>query len=319
MAELNFKNRLPRSAVAALNMACLLCLLPTVGATENPAVASTNSSARALSIPGVHNAYQVSKRIFSGSQPDGEASFAALAKLGVKIIVSVDGSRPDVESARKHGLRYVHLPFGYDGVPTNRVAEFAVLSLRGDGPFYVHCHHGLHRGPAAVAVMCEASERWTTNRAVEWLQLAGTSLDYPGLFRATAEFKMPSATDLAAITAFPEITRPSSLVQTMVAMDEQFTWLKQTQQAAWKSPPGHADISPAHTATILWEQFRELARFSDTSERPEEFRSHLREGEAIADALRKTLRDSANPAAVDAVFKRLGQNCASCHKQFRNE
>ena len=283
-------------------------------AAESPVLAGTNSVAQAIEIPGVHNAFRASEKIYSGSQPEGDEAFAAIARLGVKTIVSVDGSKPDVEAAKKYGLRY-----GYDGIPTNRVAELAKLTAEVSGPFFVHCHHGLHRGPAAVAVMCEASEGWTTNRAVAGLREAGTSLDYPGLYRAASEFKAPTPAELAAVKGFPEITRPSSFVEAMVEIDARFDWLKKSQKAGWKSQPGQADISPAHEATILWEQFREIARTEGAARRTADFRVKLAEAEQHTDALRQMLKESALSPAMDVAFKQVGQNCAACHKKYRNE
>ena len=288
-------------------------------AVESPVVADTNSVAQVIEIPGVHNAFRASEKIYSGSQPEGDEAFAAIARLGVKTIVSVDGSVPDVEAARKHGLRYVHLPFGYDGIPTNRVAELARLTAEMSGPFFVHCHHGLHRGPAAVAVMCEASAGWTTNRAVAWLREAGTSPDYPGLYRAAREFKAPTPGALAAVRGFPEVTRPSSLVDAMVEIDARFDWLKKSQESGWKTPPAQAGVSPAHEATMLWEQFKEVARTKDTAQRAADFRNKLWETEHSADVLRKLLRESGDGLVIDAAFKQVGQNCSACHKKYRNE
>src|SRR5689334_18836148 len=76
-----------------------------------------------LELPGIHNSYRVTDRLISGSQPEGDASFAALAKVGVKTIITVDGAKPDVSTAKKYGIRYIHLPFGYDGIPKSRVPE----------------------------------------------------------------------------------------------------------------------------------------------------------------------------------------------------
>lgn len=288
-------------------------------AVESPVVADTNSVAQVVEIPGVHNAFRASEKIYSGSQPEGDEAFTAIAKLGVKTIVSVDGSVPDVEAARKHGLRYVHLPFGYDGIPTNRVAELARLTAEVSGPFFVHCHHGLHRGPAAVAVMCEASEGWTTNRAVAWLREAGTSPDYPGLYRAAGEFQAPTPAALAAVKGFPEVTQPSSLVDAMVEIDARFDWLKKSQKAGWKTPPGPAVISPTHEATMLWEAFKEVARTKDTAQRAADFWDKLSAAEQSADVLRKLLRESGDGLVIDAAFKQMGQNCSACHKKYRNE
>jgi protein tyrosine phosphatase (PTP) superfamily phosphohydrolase (DUF442 family) len=291
-------------------------LLPAAAA-EN--AVAPNSLAKPIEIPGVHNAFKASDRIYAGSQPEGDEAFAVIARLGVKTIVSVDGGKPDVAAARKHGLRYVHLPIGYDGIPTNRVAELTKLTTDVSGPFFVHCHHGLHRGPAAVAVMCEASAGWTTNQAVEWLHAAGTSPDYPGLYRAASDFRRPSAAALAAVKELPEITKPSSVVEAMVAIDEHHSRLKQVQKAGWKTPPGHADIAPPHEATMLWEQFKELARTEDTAKQSADYRTKLAAGEKATDALRTQLRESHHIATLDAAFKKVSANCTECHKRYRNE
>src|SRR4051794_23849607 len=74
---------------------------------------------------GLHNIFRVTDRLYSGSSPEGDASFAALRKLGIKTVISVDGARPDVKRARKFGLRYVHLPIGYDGVPREQALRLA--------------------------------------------------------------------------------------------------------------------------------------------------------------------------------------------------
>jgi protein tyrosine phosphatase (PTP) superfamily phosphohydrolase (DUF442 family) len=288
-------------------------------AGEKGSVSKTNLVAEAIEISGVHNAFRATRRIYSGAQPEGEEAFAAIAKLGVKTIVSVDGSKPDVEAARKQGLRYVHLPIGYDGVSTHRVAELAKLTGEMSGPFFVHCHHGKHRGPAAVAVMCQASEGWTADQAVTWLREAGTGADYPGLYRAARQFSKPTPAQLAAIRELPEVSRTSSLVDAMVAIDGHFEHLKQSQKAGWKTPPGHADISPPHEATLLWEQFKEMARNEDTARRSNDYQARLAEAEKIADSLRELLRKSAAGAEIDSAFRQAGQNCAACHKKYRNE
>ncbi len=314
--NLSFRNR----GLNPLGWALAVALGLAAGkAADVPLKTSTNTVAKPVELAGVHNAFQVTERIYSGSQPEDEAAFAALAKLGVKTIVSVDGGKPDVETARKHGIRYIHLPIGYDGVPTNRVIELAKAALTQPGPFFVHCHHGLHRGPAAVAIICQALEGWSARKAEAWMREAGTSPDYPGLFRSAREFKQPTQEQLAATGPLPEFTQPSSLVEAMVTIDEHFSRLKLSQQAGWKSPPGHADISPPHEATMLWEQLREMARLPDTAQRPEDYRAKLADSEQTADALRRLLRESADPALLDATFKRAAQSCSACHRSYRNQ
>lgn len=280
---------------------------------------SVAHAAESIPATNIHNVFRATPKIFSGSSPDNEAGFAELAKLGVKTIISVDGGKPDVAAAKKFGLKYVHLPIGYDGIPTNRVVELVKAAQTLEGPFYVHCHHGKHRGPAAVAVMCEAVAGWSTNVAEQWLKLAGTSPDYPGLYRDAREFRPPTAAELAAVKQLPEIAQTSSIVEAMVAIDEHFERLKGAQKTGWKSVPGHPDIQPAHEATLLWEQFREMARFSDSEKRPADYRKKLSDSEQAADHFRALLK-AALPDTTKAedAFKKIGQSCAACHKQYRN-
>lgn len=280
---------------------------------------SSNAVGTPLPSTHIHNLLRATTNVFSGNSPDTDAAFAEIAKLGVKTIISVDGSKPDVETARKHGLRYIHLPIGYDGVPSNRVAELTKAAQSAAGPLYVHCHHGLHRGPAAVAVICEATAGWTTNQAVGWLKQAGTATDYSGLYRSAMEFRLPEAAALARIVELPELAKTSSVVEAMVAIDEEFDRLKAAQKSGWKNVPGQPDLTPVHTAVILWEHLRELARLDDTSKRPEDYRAKLAESEKAASQFRALLRDAnATAAARDAAFQSLGKTCGTCHKQYRN-
>lgn len=280
---------------------------------------STNAVAQPLASTHVHNLFRATTNVFSGNSPDTDAAFAEIAKLGVKTIISVDGARPDAATARKHGLRYIHLPIGYDGVPSNRVVELVKAAQSVDGPIYVHCHHGKHRGPAAVAVICEATAGWTTNQAVAWLMEAGTATDYGGLYQSAMDFRLPEAAALAKIIELPEAAKTSSLVDAMVAIDEEMERLKSAQKNAWKGIPNQPDVVPAHTATILWEHLREIARTDDTAKRPTDYRTRLTESEKAADQLRVLLRDGSSLApARDAAFQALNKTCASCHKQYRN-
>jgi predicted urease superfamily metal-dependent hydrolase len=123
----------------------------------------------------------------------------------------------------------------------------------------------------------------------------------------------------AAVKGFPEITQPSTLVDAMVAMDEHLSNLKLAQKAGWKTLLGHAGISPAHEAMMLWEQFKEMARTADTAKQTEDYREKLTESEQATDGLRKLLQESSDPAVIDAAFKKVGQSCAACHKKYRNE
>jgi hypothetical protein len=145
--------------------------------------AAGTTVARLADPPGIHNLLQAAPHVFSGSEPAGEPAFRSLRELGVTMIVSVDGAEPDVTGAAKFGLRYVHIPIGYDGIDTQAGRALARAAKEATGNIYVHCHHGRHRGPAAAAVVCMAAGSLTAEQSAALLAMAGTSPDYAGLWR----------------------------------------------------------------------------------------------------------------------------------------
>lgn len=173
-----------------------------------PPPATPAAPPEALPSPSLHHLYRLSPRLFSGASPDDDEAFAELRKLGVTTIVSVDGARPNVEAARKHGLRYVHLPVGYDGISATRAAQLLKAAQTAPGALYVHCHHGKHRGPSAAALLGRFSAGWSTHQAVAWLQQAGTSPDYPGLYRTVAQCRPPDDATLASVSPLPKKSPP---------------------------------------------------------------------------------------------------------------
>lgn len=240
-----------------------------------------------------------------------------LAQLGVRVVVSVDGGKPKTELARKHGLRYVHLPIGYDGVPAIRVAELVKTASTAEGPIYVHCHHGKHRGPAAAAVICRGIKKWNTEEAARWLTQAGTGSEYAGLHRDVRNFQKPAAERLAAVPDhLPEIAETPAAVDRMVALDDYLDALKSAQQAGWH--PANGNPSPHETATLLWEELRELGREPDTEKRGPEHRQLLNESMAAADRLRGHLIAGKTDAlAAEKALKALSASCIDCHKEHR--
>lgn len=293
----------------------LLHLFPGLAAESS----GNNSPATALPAKHLSNLFRAATNVFSGDSPTSENAFAEIARLGVKTIISVDGTKPDVATAHNFGLRYIHLPIGYDGIAAARVAELASAAKSAPGPLYVHCHHGLHRGPAAVAVMCEANAGWTPNQALAWLKQAGTSTDYSGLYRSVREFRPIDPTALTGIRELPEIARTSPLVESMAAIGAAFDSLQFAQKSAWSKVPHHDNATPVQTATVLWDHFRELARAEETATRTEDFRAKLASTGKHSDRLRALLRDPGTDAkSRDDAFRSLGQSCKACHTKYRD-
>ncbi|MFM7100730.1 MAG: hypothetical protein ACKO3N_06135, partial [Verrucomicrobiota bacterium] len=185
--------------------------------------------------PGLPRMFRLTGRIYSGSQPESEEALAGLARLGITTVVSVDGARPMVEAARRQGLRYLHLPVGYDGVSSNRVAQLAQVALL-PGVVYVHCHHGRHRGPAVAALLGRLAAGWSAEEGEAFLRQAGTAPEYAGLYRAVREFS-PGTLGPPADVDLPEHTPPPPVVEAMVEIDRWFESLKKLGGAGWVSPP----------------------------------------------------------------------------------
>jgi protein tyrosine phosphatase (PTP) superfamily phosphohydrolase (DUF442 family) len=205
---------------------------------------STTQVPSALQVSGLHNVYRITDNLISGSSPEGDEGFRSLKELGIKTVISVDGARPDVECARKFGLRYIHLPFGYDGIPRQRILELAKVVRDLPGPFYIHCHHGKHRGPAAAAALhlC-LDEKCSVEQALAEMKRAGTDPHYTGLYGVPKTLSRPTSTDLDRLSAdFPEVAKVPGLAQLMVEIDSRWENLKLIRAAEWKTPADHADL-----------------------------------------------------------------------------
>lgn len=268
-------------------------------------------------LAGIENAYQLGPRLWSGGEPHGDAAFAALAAAGVRTVVSVDGARPDIETARRHGLRYVHIPIGYEGVPPEASVALASLASPTPNGIFIHCHHGKHRGPTAAAIVARATGAWDASAAEAWQKLAGTSPDYPGLYRSVREFQMPDAAALnSASRALRSVVSPKGIVDAMVHIDGHAEALADMKAAGWKPIAAAPDETPVQVARLFHEQFREGIRLRLGPADPA-FSEAMKTSGSAAAALEAALRNGDRPAA-DAAWKQIKDGCTSCHRQWRN-
>lgn len=275
----------------------------------------------AIEFAGLHNvvAYAGSG-LYSGSAPDGDAGFDSLAALGIRTIISVDGAAPDVAAARRLGMRYVHLPIGYNGMERKRTLEIARAVKELPGPVYIHCHHGKHRSAGAAGAAAVTLGLLTQQQALQRMEVSGTSPSYPGLFRCVTTAAAADAQELAQTSGeFPEISRTTSVVQSMVEMDAAFDRLALIQESGWKTPANHPDLVPAAEAGRLADSFRTLQQLQPCRARGSEFLKLLQEGADLAARLESALTEPRGAAAeLDEARKRLGQSCKGCHARFRD-
>jgi hypothetical protein len=193
------------------------------------------------------------------------------------------------------------------------------------GPVYVHCHHGIHRGPAAAAICGMASEGWSQERATGWMNLAGTATDYRGLYTSVRDFVPPSAKELAAVDAeLPELSEVDDLVAMMVKVDERWDGLKAIQKAGFRPPAGHPDVDPTAEALQLLELFRESSRLPESQAKGGQFLQEMTSAENLANALYESMSAHAKHSspdslrALEASFSAVGKSCKSCHVRYRD-
>jgi hypothetical protein len=117
-------------ALAVIVIVMLVTLLALANARAEGSRNAVAATVRPLHAAGIDNFYQLTSRIYSGAAPEGDAAFAELKRLGVKTIITVDGAKPDVAMAEKFGIRYVHLPVGYDGVPAKQALRLVIADRR---------------------------------------------------------------------------------------------------------------------------------------------------------------------------------------------
>lgn len=294
--------------------------------TANPEHSSTMLDPHRLAATHLPNAIQIHARVISGGQPQGEQAFLDLNKLGVKTIISVDSAKPDIAMAKKHGLRYVHLPLGYNGIPQERIEELAKAVRDFEGQIYIHCHHGKHRSPAAAAVACISSGLIEPTAGLAVLKLAGTSEDYLGLFQAVRSARRLPTELLDAVRAdFQELAILHPMAAAMVELEHAHDHLKQFAGSGWQSGTHPPDIDPAHEALLLVEHFAEILRLDVIARNPAGFQKLLRESESDGRNLETAIRQwnrspksGAIPASIVEPFSRVSQNCVTCHRQYRD-
>ena len=300
----------------------LLIALTSVGLASDPSPPS--KAAVPISCTSLSNLFSLSPRLYSASAPETKEAYAFLDELGIKTIISVDGTSPNVAGARKFGIRYIHLPVGYNGTTTSNALRLIKAVQVSAGPVLVHCHHGQHRGPFAAALIAQALDNWTPTQALAWLTAAGTSPEYHSLFAQAANFRAPSPQELSRVsTNFPEKAGVSGLVETMIQIDTQFEHLHSIQSAGYAAPPGHPDLFPANEALLLAELYREALRSTEVHQRGADFKAQLESAESEAWELQRFFKahpiiEGSNLTAARDLFSRVHQRCLSCHASHRN-
>jgi len=309
--------------VIALKLAFVLLLATVIAWQSDRPIDSA-----AKNFPGLSNVVVFHDGFYSGSAPAGDAGFDSLSSLGIKTILSVDGAIPSVDLAEKHGMRYVHLPIGYDGFADERKAQLVRAVRDLPKPIYLHCHHGKHRSAAAAGTIA-VSLGWLTNdQATTRMKVCGTAAGYKGLWACTAAAAPMTAIAIdAASSDFPKITKPDSFVASMVAIDETLDRLKLAEKNGWLAPKDHPDLAPVSDAGKLADLFRLIGEPpAKPNQNPQEQADRLAQihlwlkAESMkANELERMLQNpSAKTAEMSQTFAAIGASCKQCHVKYRD-
>lgn len=304
----------------AVCLAALVCAAAptTVAPSDMPAMADLAPR----EYPGIHNAVAYREAFISGGVPEGDAGFDTLAAMGVTTIISVDGAVPDVERARARGMRYIHLPIGYDGIDEMRTLELirATRDAMHDGPVYIHCHHGMHRSAGAAAVVAVGLGWMMPEQATERMGISGTSQRYTGLYGCAAAATVISPEVIDQVPPdFPEISWPEDFISGMVGTETAMEHLRAIEEAGWRSPEDHPDLVPAAEAGRLANLLRVLADGDRAREADAQFIGMLLDGSELATTLEQLLAETpADHAALTEQLSRIGSSCTECHARYRD-
>jgi protein tyrosine phosphatase (PTP) superfamily phosphohydrolase (DUF442 family) len=261
-----------------------------------------------VEVPGVTRVLRVDDHLLVGSKPSPE-SYAALKSLGVRVVLSVDGMSPDLELITAAGLRSVHLPLSYGGVPEARLRSLKRLAREEPGAIFVHCHLGRHRGPTAAAALWMLRSGGTPGAARRILEHAGTSHAYAGLWATVADFSVPEGDCSEA--PLPARLQLEGVVASMVR-------LQGDRDAVDLIGPKHPDLTAAHQALLIEEGLRELHRLDPGGNAvgSKGWTTDLTAALEAAGLLRAA--DPDDLAAWSTALDRLDATCAACHVRHRN-
>ena len=253
----------------------------------------------------------------SGGTPPGEPAFAFLAREGYRTIVSVDGAQPDLESAHRHGLSYVHLPMSYDGVGSSVALGLFRIMQQSDSPVFIHCHQGHHRGPTAAAIASMAKGLFSQQEALSRMEVAGTSPAYSGLWRSVRSYQLPEKETPMPILR--EAVAGNLLTDAMVTMGRVCEWVDERAYLSDGAGFQSHEAACVERFVLIREGFMEAAREPDAvlpSSRADWEERFNRAQDTVEDILESMKEHQWERALLG--YQELKRQCSQCHQKYRD-
>ncbi len=140
---------------------------PTLSPTPAPTLARPQGN------HPVSNYCVISPVLSRGEQPN-RTGFEQLKIDGIKTIVNLRSSDSDKTMLKGLGLRYLRIPQYAFNTSDKDIARFLRVVTDSDfTPVFVHCLHGSDRTGMMVAAYRICVESWTSQRAIDEMQVFG--------------------------------------------------------------------------------------------------------------------------------------------------
>ena len=148
----------------------LVCLvwsgLPIQVFAEEPAT-TPSTWAKAIEKPGLPNLHQINEQLYRGAQPEKEG-YRELAKMGIKTIICLRESEPDLKAIQEAKLECVHIPMKTWNPTNKQVLKFLkTVTDKSKQPIYIHCKHGSDRTGTMCAIYRVAVDGWSKEDAIQ--------------------------------------------------------------------------------------------------------------------------------------------------------
>lgn len=266
--------------------------------------------------PSLHNLHALTPDLYSAAEPVGEPAYDELAALRIKTVISVDGIAPNKELADQYGIRVVHIPTTYDGITDEQSQQLAHAIATMPRPIFVNCHHGKHRGPAAICVGAIGAGEITNQQALEFMTMAKTSPKYKGLWKAAEDARPLSRSTLHDDSiVLLERAVVADFVEGMGELSRLGDLLNDTADNGFRAPEDHPDLAPVSLAGQMHNIFRDMEDDPETIEGGDEFLKLLRNSRDLASSLEQQIeREEINNAY--GTIQRLFESCSECHERI---
>jgi hypothetical protein len=162
--------------------------------------------------------------------------------------------------------------------------------------------------------VCIASGASDGKGALEILKKAGTSENYPGLWRDVEAFTKPGpGEELPELVSVADV---DSMAAAMAKIDRATDNLKLFAAADWGVLDDHPDLAAAQEARKAKEGFEaSLEKLAEESD--EQLRSWLGESLSTAEVLEAALQRQ-DTVQTTEHFEALQEACKTCHANYRN-